>query len=429
MPGAGRAPRSPRRRRRHPQVERDEDEPGRHRPVVGGRQLGHGRRPGEDPVARLEVQGAQPPRRDPRSGAASSRKLHCVVVPSSRRRAERCRSPYGPTADRAGRAGSSCCAPAYAPGGVRRRPRDARTLPDRVPCEADGLGSVEPEPPTNRSRSGADASGPVPAGSPDPDDARCVHGARASRRPGDLLPRTAGPRMARRTDRLDSPWPPSSVARSARASSRRGSTSSSMRPSPTARSARSSSTAGRASWARSREGIWRSPSRNAPSGTRAPRATATCWRSRSRRRSGGSGASSRSSHSGRRRGCPGGISVDAAAAAAFARCPGCDVPMHPSMLYEIAFNLIAIAVILRYRDKVSVPGDAVKMYLVAAGVFRFLVEFVRGNEPQALGLTGPQWVLIPWSRSWCSISSARCDATPTGCPRRRPSSIWREPRD
>jgi len=65
------------------------------------------------------------------------------------------------------------------------------------------------------------------------------------------------------------------------------------------------------------------------------------------------------------------------------------------MLYEIAFNVIAIAIILRYRDRVPVPGDAVKLYLLAAGVFRFLVEFVRGNEPQALGLTGPQWVLIP----------------------------------
>ena len=69
--------------------------------------------------------------------------------------------------------------------------------------------------------------------------------------------------------------------------------------------------------------------------------------------------------------------------------------MHPSMLYEIAFNLVAIAVILRYRDRVAVPGDAVKLYLLAAGIFRFFVEFVRGNEPQALGLTGPQWVLIP----------------------------------
>jgi phosphatidylglycerol:prolipoprotein diacylglycerol transferase len=92
---------------------------------------------------------------------------------------------------------------------------------------------------------------------------------------------------------------------------------------------------------------------------------------------------------------PWGISVSPAAAAAFARCPGCDVPMHPSMLYEIGFNLIAIGIILRFRDRVAVPGDGVRLYLLAAGLFRFLVEFVRGNEPQALGLSGPQWVLIP----------------------------------
>ena len=92
---------------------------------------------------------------------------------------------------------------------------------------------------------------------------------------------------------------------------------------------------------------------------------------------------------------PWGLTVSAEAAATFARCPGCDLPMHPSMLYEIAFNVIAAAVIVRYRDRVTVPGDGLRLYLLAAGVFRFLVEFVRGNEPQALGLTGPQWVLIP----------------------------------
>jgi len=92
---------------------------------------------------------------------------------------------------------------------------------------------------------------------------------------------------------------------------------------------------------------------------------------------------------------PWGVSVSAEAAAAFARCPGCELPMHPSMLYEIAFNLVAVALIVRYRDRVPVVGDTLKLYLLAAGVFRFLVEFVRGNEPQALGLTGPQWVLIP----------------------------------
>ena len=92
---------------------------------------------------------------------------------------------------------------------------------------------------------------------------------------------------------------------------------------------------------------------------------------------------------------PWGVSVSAEAAAAFARCPGCELAMHPSMLYEILFNLVAVAVIVRYRSRVPVVGDTLKLYLLAAGVFRFLVEFVRGNEPQALGLTGPQWVLIP----------------------------------
>jgi len=92
---------------------------------------------------------------------------------------------------------------------------------------------------------------------------------------------------------------------------------------------------------------------------------------------------------------PWGISVPPAAAAAFVRCPGCELPMHPSMLYEIAFCVVAVIVIIRYRDRVPVPGDGLRLYLLAAALFRFLVEFVRGNEPQALGLTGPQWVLIP----------------------------------
>ena len=110
---------------------------------------------------------------------------------------------------------------------------------------------------------------------------------------------------------------------------------------------------------------------------------------------------------------PWGVSVSAQAAAAFARCPGCELAMHPSMLYEIAFNLVAVALIVRYRARVPVVGDALKLYLLAAAIFRFLVEFVRGNEPRALGRTGPQWVLIPligllmahfvrqwWRRAW-----------------------------
>jgi phosphatidylglycerol---prolipoprotein diacylglyceryl transferase len=92
---------------------------------------------------------------------------------------------------------------------------------------------------------------------------------------------------------------------------------------------------------------------------------------------------------------PWGMTVSPAAAAAFARCPGCDVAMHPSMLYEIAFELGAFLLIWRRGPLLPVRGDTLKAYLLAYGLFRFGVEFVRGNEVQAFGLTGPQLVLIP----------------------------------
>ena len=92
---------------------------------------------------------------------------------------------------------------------------------------------------------------------------------------------------------------------------------------------------------------------------------------------------------------PWGIRVSPEAAAAFPYCPGCELPMHPTMLYEIGFNLLAIGLLLAFRPKVVVQGDLLKLYLVGAGVFRFLVEFIRTSPPQLLGLTAPQLVLIP----------------------------------
>jgi phosphatidylglycerol---prolipoprotein diacylglyceryl transferase len=94
-------------------------------------------------------------------------------------------------------------------------------------------------------------------------------------------------------------------------------------------------------------------------------------------------------------GLPWAISVSPEAASQFARCPACDGPMHPSMLYEIAFHAAAFALIARRGPLLPVRGDTLKAYLLAAAVFRFGVEFVRGNEVQFAGLTGPQIVLIP----------------------------------
>ena len=92
---------------------------------------------------------------------------------------------------------------------------------------------------------------------------------------------------------------------------------------------------------------------------------------------------------------PWGMTVSPEAAAAFPRCPGCDGPMHPSMLYEIGFQAIAFAIIVTRGPLLAINGDTLKAYLLAYGFFRFGVEFVRGNEVQAWGLTGPQIVLIP----------------------------------
>ena len=92
---------------------------------------------------------------------------------------------------------------------------------------------------------------------------------------------------------------------------------------------------------------------------------------------------------------PWGVRVDPAAAAAFPYCPGCDLPMHPTMVYEIAFNVVAVLVLWRVRRRFVVNGDLIRAYLLAAAVFRFAVEFIRTSPPQLLGLTAPQLVLIP----------------------------------
>ncbi len=92
---------------------------------------------------------------------------------------------------------------------------------------------------------------------------------------------------------------------------------------------------------------------------------------------------------------PWGISVTESAAQHFAVCPYCREKMHPSMLYEIAFHLLAFALILRFRHLTVMQGDTLKIYLLAAAVFRFLVEFVRANPEIVGGFTSAQLALLP----------------------------------
>ncbi len=67
--------------------------------------------------------------------------------------------------------------------------------------------------------------------------------------------------------------------------------------------------------------------------------------------------------------------------------PGVEV--HPTPIYEtLAMGLVAWG-LWQLRDRFR-PGVLFALYLVFAGVERFLVEFLRRNEVVALGLTGPQ---------------------------------------
>ena len=89
---------------------------------------------------------------------------------------------------------------------------------------------------------------------------------------------------------------------------------------------------------------------------------------------------------------PWGITLDAAQAGAMHTAAG--VPLHPSFGYEILFHAVAFGALLALRKKVTAPGALFKIYLAAYAAFRFVVEFVRGNEVVWLGLTRPQLFLL-----------------------------------
>jgi prolipoprotein diacylglyceryltransferase len=71
------------------------------------------------------------------------------------------------------------------------------------------------------------------------------------------------------------------------------------------------------------------------------------------------------------------------------------VPLHPSFLYEVAFHLVAFALLWFWlRHESIAAGETLTLYIAAYGIFRFFVEFVRGNEVVWLGMSRPQLFLI-----------------------------------
>ncbi len=87
-----------------------------------------------------------------------------------------------------------------------------------------------------------------------------------------------------------------------------------------------------------------------------------------------------------------GVVLDREAAARLGAPAG--VPLHPSFAYEIAFHAAAFAVLWFWlRHKPLPPGETFVWYVAAYGIFRFLVEFVRGNEEVWAGLSRGQLFL------------------------------------
>lgn len=84
--------------------------------------------------------------------------------------------------------------------------------------------------------------------------------------------------------------------------------------------------------------------------------------------------------------------LDAATAERLGAVSG--IPLHPSMLYEVAFHAVAFGAVVWSLSGRRLPqGETFVLYIAGYAVFRFLVEFVRGNEVVWWGLTRPQLFL------------------------------------
>lgn len=95
---------------------------------------------------------------------------------------------------------------------------------------------------------------------------------------------------------------------------------------------------------------------------------------------------------------PWGLTLTAELAARIPNCPYClpGVRLHPSFIYEIIFHAVMFVLIWWWlRPRIFVKGELFKIYLLAYAIFRFAVEYVRGNAVVWEGLTRSQIFLIP----------------------------------
>lgn len=99
-------------------------------------------------------------------------------------------------------------------------------------------------------------------------------------------------------------------------------------------------------------------------------------------------------------GCCAGVATDLPWGMEF----GDSVRRHPTQLYEVMFHLAMAAVVFVSMRRNLFVDQRLKLYLIAYGAFRFLVEFIRPEPEWRLGLSVYQWasiaLIVPLAVQW-----------------------------
>jgi phosphatidylglycerol:prolipoprotein diacylglycerol transferase len=67
------------------------------------------------------------------------------------------------------------------------------------------------------------------------------------------------------------------------------------------------------------------------------------------------------------------------------------VKVHPTPIYEFLQGVLVFAILWSLRKKSFAPGTMAWLYLILAGLMRFVVEFWRINPALGFGLSEAQW--------------------------------------